>query len=121
MLPAASVTFEAALSVAPAARTFHVPGETTWYELTLANASLPARTCFPAVTVTWCCCSDAWITRTSALPRGVVSLSRITCKRRPDDGPIPATVYASPDATSTLVERTGLELGEAPAKRMATV
>ncbi len=92
MLPAASVTSDEAFSLAPAACTRQLPGDTVWYELTRANASLPARTCCPAETVTRCCCNDAWITRTSALPGGVLSLSRITCNRSPDSGPIPATV-----------------------------
>ena len=42
--------------------------------------------------VVFCCFSEAWITRTRALPAGVVSSSFMTWSRRPDSGPMPATV-----------------------------
>src|SRR5215469_9074348 len=71
--------------------------------------------------VTLLCFSDAWITRTSDLPLGVVSLSWKTCSRSPLAGPMPATVYAPPGVMCTLVDRTGGDDGLAPAPRMATV
>src|SRR5262249_58105183 len=74
-----------------------------------------------AVTVTLWSRREAWITRTSDLPLGVVSRSWSTASRSPLAGPSPATVYAAPGATRTLADRTGGEVAFAPAPRMATV
>jgi len=47
----------------------------------------------PQVTlVTTCSFSEAWMIRTAALPGCVVSWSSMTWSRRPDSGPMPATV-----------------------------
>ena len=73
------------------------------------------------MTVTEFWSSDAWMTRTRDLPAGVVSRSGMICSRRPLAGPMPATVYACPDCTSTAVDSTALDLAGAPASRIATV
>ena len=76
----------------------------------MAKACSRAMTRLPMVTLTWCCRKDAWITRTSALPRGVPSVSLKIWSRRPVAGPMPATVYARLAVTATLVERTGVDV-----------
>ena len=54
--------------------------------------ALGTMACPPQVNLTVCSFSEAWITRTEDLPAGVVSSSFSTCSRRPDLGPMPATV-----------------------------
>src|SRR5712691_2285124 len=108
-------------SDSPTACTVRSAGLTAWYGVTVVNLSFRPSTVVPARTVTAFWCIDAWMVRTRALPRGVFNRSLNTCSRRPDAGPMPATVYASPAATLTVVDRTGLDVAAAPGMRMATV
>jgi hypothetical protein len=85
------------------------------------KARLLARVSESYATLTWCSLSEAWITRTSVLPAGAVSWSSNTCRRSPDAGPTPATVYDLPAVTEKLVESTGELEAAAPAARIATV
>src|SRR5215472_3286992 len=71
-VPAASVTFEFASAPTAFTVTVDVPGETTRYLLTVANFRSLASVAEAKLTLTTCCFSDAWITRTSARPDGVV-------------------------------------------------
>src|SRR3981081_26913 len=108
-------------ALAPTALTVSVPGVTALYGVTVVKLRPRPSTFAPMVTDTEVWCIDAWMTRTSALLRGVVSRSVRTCSRMPDSGPIPATVYAPPLVTLMVVDRTGLVPAAAPARRMATV
>jgi hypothetical protein len=92
MLPAARAIDAVVDSLLPAAWTAQVPGLTATKPVTLANFRLDASLVVPAVTVTVSCSNDAWMMRTSALPRGVRSLSPITWSLIEEYGPIPATV-----------------------------
>src|SRR3984885_6101974 len=121
MVPAASVYWVLPCSVVPAAVTVTVPGLTALYRVTVVKLRSRPSVFEPAVTVTEVWCIDAWMTRTSALCAGVVSRSSSTCSFRPENGPTPATVYASPETTSMVVDRTGFDEADAPAARMATV